>query len=150
MLPLPLLVRVSGTASRIFGEPLEASKQRRFATRFWALLPIALGLSVFLWGLQYKLSLYDPPKAASHQVPMAKLLSKNEQSSVSDKSISAHGKDSATILRGVAQPYLLVLLAVFILILPAMDQNQRWTNPSWRIRRVILDAFFVRPPPFLV
>ena len=81
---------------------------------------------------------------------MAKLLSKNEQSSVSEKSISAHGKDSATILRGVAQPYLLVLLAVFILILPAMDQIQRWTDPAWRIRRAILDAFFVRPPPFLV
>jgi hypothetical protein len=77
---------------------------------------------------------------------MAKLLSRDEQSTVSEKLIPPKGKDLVTILPGVAQPCLLVLLA--ILILPAMDQNRRWTNPSWRIRRVILDAFFVRPPPF--
>ena len=44
---------------------------------------LSLALCVFAWGLQYKLSLYDPPQAASHQVPQAKLLSKNEWSPTS-------------------------------------------------------------------
>ena len=36
-------------------------------------------MCVFTWGLQYKLSLYYPPHSSFHQVPEAKLLSKNEQ-----------------------------------------------------------------------
>ena len=40
---------------------------------------LGLAISVFAWGLQYKLSLYDPPHSTSHEIPEAKLLSRNEQ-----------------------------------------------------------------------
>ena len=110
---------------------------------------MGLALCVFVWGLQYKLSLYDSPKAASHQVPKAKLLSKNEQSTISEESIHTQGKLPAKVLRGVTQPHLLILVAVFILGLPAVRQHQLWANSFCRIRRVNLDAFFVRPPPSL-
>ena len=40
---------------------------------------IGLAISVFTWGLQYKLSLYYPKHSTYHQLPEAKLLSKNEQ-----------------------------------------------------------------------
>jgi len=36
-------------------------------------------MCVFAWGLQYKLSLYDPPGANAHRMAAAKLLTGNER-----------------------------------------------------------------------
>lgn len=113
------------------------------------ILPIGLALCVFSWGLQYKLSLYNPPNASFHRVPKATLLSKNEQSTIYEESASSKTKLLVKILRGETYRGLLILIAAFVLGLPIVIQNQRWANASWRIRRVTLDAFFVRPPPFL-
>jgi hypothetical protein len=57
-------------------------------TPFFLIL-LGLGLSVFGWGLQYKLSLYDPPQASSHQMPQAKLLSQDEQATAAHTSLTA-------------------------------------------------------------
>lgn len=113
------------------------------------LVSIGLALCVFLWGLQYKISLYYPPRASFHQVPKAKLLSEKRQSTISEGSTRPEAKIPAKVFRGVADPHLFILVAVFLLGLQIVVRNQRWANASWRIRRVTLDAFFVRPPPFL-
>lgn len=39
-----------------------------------------LALSIVLWGLAYKLSLYAPAQNSFHSIPHAKLLSENERS----------------------------------------------------------------------
>ncbi|MES2222967.1 MAG: hypothetical protein V4587_18600, partial [Acidobacteriota bacterium] len=46
------------------------------------LLLLGLAVAVFTWGLQYKLSLYDPPQAITRNMPRAKLLSADEQAAV--------------------------------------------------------------------
>jgi|ERR1700728_4234407 hypothetical protein len=44
---------------------------------------VVLGLCVFAWGLKYKLSLYDPPRASSHHIAAAKLLPGKERGAAS-------------------------------------------------------------------
>ena len=56
---------------------------------------IGLAIAVFTWGLQYKLSLYYPPHSTYHQIPEAKLLSRNEQSI---------GADSILLITRAAAP----------------------------------------------
>lgn len=41
-----------------------------------------LGVCVFVWGLNYKLSLYEPPHSISHHMPAAKLLTGKERVAV--------------------------------------------------------------------
>jgi len=59
---------------------------------------LGLAICVFSWGLQYKLSLYDPPQAVSHQFPTAKLLSKNEQSRATDSPRVVRTRTSAKVI----------------------------------------------------
>lgn len=47
-----------------------------------------LALLIFLWGLAYKLSLYEPAQTSMHHIPQAKLLSENERPDVADVSPS--------------------------------------------------------------
>jgi hypothetical protein len=54
-------------------------RNQRPALRVFGLGLAVLGLCVFAWGLKYKLSLYDPPRAISHHMPAAKLLTGNER-----------------------------------------------------------------------
>ena len=63
-----------------------------------ALAFIGLAVCIFMWGLQYKLSLYDPPNAASHRIPMAKLLSRNEQFSPAESPIVIRTRTSTKIV----------------------------------------------------
>jgi hypothetical protein len=46
---------------------------------FGSLAFLGLGICVFGWGLGYKLSLYDQSQTPSHQIPNAKLLSRDEK-----------------------------------------------------------------------
>jgi hypothetical protein len=55
---------------------------------------VALAISVFAWGLQYKLSLYSPAIAVSCRVPIVKLLSDDQvgaESGEHSASPSGHG-----------------------------------------------------------
>lgn len=120
--------------------------------RLWALLFPALALCVFLWGLEYKMSLYEPPHSVSHQIPEAKLLSKNERIGMS----AAESAASATRLNGTASERLvtgpLLFFAIAILAAAAVDQGR--LAPEHREihlpRRLFHRRFFVRPPPTLV
>jgi hypothetical protein len=121
---------------------------RPFLSRF-SLIFLGLGLAVFAWGLQYKLSLYDPPHSVAHQMPEAKLLSKDEHISAPDGQFVDQFK--AKIL-----PALLCSLFVFFLrifdpkIGPAWSYHERERKQPWRVfSSANLDAFFFRPPPIL-
>jgi hypothetical protein len=118
-------------------------------SRFWGILFAALALCVFLWGLQYKLSLYDPPQAASHHVPMAKLLSKNEQSNTTEKSIYAQSSPTIKVLFAVFNVALFSLLIVCVFCLRGLNHRERVQNPSLPLQQALLESFFVRPPPVL-
>jgi hypothetical protein len=127
-----------------------SSTKRQFS-RIGALSCLGLAACVFAWGLQYKLSLYDPPKAASHQVPQAKLLSKNEQSSADSPQV-IRTKTSTKVIYTVPATILFPLLLALSALNPvAPGQQARSANESWRPRqRAFRDRLFGRPPPVLV
>jgi magnesium-transporting ATPase (P-type) len=110
---------------------------------------LGLAVCVFTWGLQYKLSLYDPPQAHSHQIPQAKLLSKNEQIGTTESSLVIQTKTSARTSYIVTTVFFVLLLALSVLNPQGSSQREQRTNRVWHIRRGLFDIFFVRPPPIL-
>jgi hypothetical protein len=118
-------------------------KSRRQLTLLVACL-VTLGAAVFVWGLSYKLSLYDPPQASSHQMPAAKLLSSRER----PRTAIAEFQEPS-----VATPLLIAcaLLALFVPLFRAKTQL------SWILVRVVsqhrrprfadIPQHAFRPPP---
>jgi hypothetical protein len=129
--------------------------QRRIATRSFSILGIVaslvLAFCVFAWGLQYKLSLYDPPQAASHKIPQAKLLSRNERAGVAESPLVVRTKSSTTVSYTVptAAVFFFLLLTHNILKLQKSRQRNQRTNSVWRLQSGLFNFFFVRPPPVL-
>lgn len=124
------------------------------ATRSFNVLGIlaSLGLAVcvFAWGLQYRLSLYDPPQAASHRIPQAKLLSRNERSGIAESPLVARTKTSTRVSYTVPTAvFFFLLLDLSILNPQASGQRKQRTSGVWRLRRGLFNIFFVRPPPIL-
>jgi hypothetical protein len=108
----------------------------------------ALAFCVFMWGLQYKLSLYDPPAAASHHIPMAKLLSKNEQSSSTQSPQVVRTRTSTKVIYTVPTvPFFILLLILSVLNPPISSQREQHESQSWLLHRPYLETYFVRPPP---
>ena len=106
-------------------------------------------MCVFTWGLQYKLSLYDPPQAVSHQIPQAKLLSRDQQSYVRQSPIlqSETGSDKATIALFSLLFFLVLLDAPWRLAQPrrSLDRNAPVRSPN----HANVASLFFRPPPVL-
>jgi hypothetical protein len=106
-----------------------------------------LAVSVFTWGLQYKLSLYYPPHSTFHQIPEAKLLSRNEQSTPTQASLLS----SAKFLGDATQSGLVILtlFAWIVLLRPirARHTEQELVRPWLVSLSARLNAFFFRPPP---
>lgn len=127
--------------------------QRYSAIRAFGLLvtlaTVGLAVCVFAWGLQYKLSLYDPPQAASHKIPQAKLLSGNEQSGIAGSPLVFRAKTSTTVSYAVPSAVLFLLSLTLSISSPAAGQREQRTSRSWHLRRGLLNTFFVRPPPIL-
>ena len=123
---------------------------RRLGSRFNFVF-LWLAISVFSWGLQYKLSLYDPPNASSHKIPSAKLLSKDEQTASIDSALISNAKTSVKAIR-TALPgfFLFFLLALNLLNPPSPGQREQQASRRWfHCHRASLNAFFFRPPPVL-
>jgi hypothetical protein len=106
---------------------------------------VLLAVCVFAWGLKYKLSLYDPPRAVSHNMPAAKLLAGKE------RSVPLAG---AQLRVNPVVPPLLSTLAVAFLALAAAKSRVGfggWIGRSSTLRIVPACArsgnSFVRPPP---
>lgn len=115
--------------------------------RLFTLAFAGLAICVFVWGLQYKLSLYIPSQASSHQVPIAKLLSPNERPKTHQELTNARPNLLAGVLRERAIAALFVLI-VGVFSMPESVRRRR-ANRAKQIQRAILEAFFVRPPPTL-
>jgi hypothetical protein len=109
----------------------------------------ALACCVFLWGLQYKLSLYYPPQATSHHVPMAKLLSKNEQNTTQKASAytQTNPATKALLAPNNLPPFILLVLCAFSMT--ASSFQAAVTQPPVELRQALRETFFVRPPPIL-
>jgi hypothetical protein len=134
--------------------PYPVKMQRWSATRPFSLsviLPtLGLAVCVFAWGLQYKLSLYDPPQSSSHNIPQAKLLSKAEQSGIAENPVAVGTITSARVSCVVPLAvFFFLLLILEISITAASGLRKQCTNHPWHFRRGLLNIFFVRPPPIL-
>src|SRR5271168_622213 len=109
---------------------------------------VGLAISVFTWGLQYKLSLYYPKHSTYHQLPEAKLLSKNEQATATDSLLMSAAKAPSDIVRGGL--FTLTLFA-WVLGVPPISGTTQTKQERTRPRLVSLspglNAFFFRPPP---
>jgi hypothetical protein len=126
------------------------SKDRPFS-RMSVLAFFALAFCVFMWGLQYKLSLYDPPEAASHNFPKAKLLSKNEQSSSLESPLVVRTRTSTRVIYTVPTVVFFILLLTTIVLNPPLSgQREQHASRLWQLRRAHLRTHFVRPPPVFV
>jgi len=114
------------------------------------LLYLGLAVCVFTWGLQYKLSLYDPPPASSHQIPQAKLLSRNERTgTVGSPLVVRLITSSTTNYTAPTAGFLVLLLALSVLNPQESGQRGHRTDRAWLTRRGLLNILFVRPPPIL-
>lgn len=112
---------------------------------------LGLAISVFTWGLQYKLSLYDPPHSTSHDIPEAKLLSRNEQATASGGLFVSSTGVWPLIGQAVSFGLLVyVLLRFNLAAAPRFRHQARIAKRPWRVScRPGLNAFFFRPPPAL-
>jgi hypothetical protein len=112
---------------------------------------IGLAISVFTWGLQYKLSLYYPKHSTYHQLPEAKLLSKNEQPAAAEGLLMTSAKPPQDIVHGAL--FTLTIL-VWILGLPSLavaaQTAPEHSRPWLQSLSARLSAFFFRPPPTFV
>ena len=126
------------------------SKNRPFS-RMRTIVCIGLAFCLFTWGLQYKLSLYDPPQAASHHVPTAKLLSKNEQSSSTGSPLVVRTRTSTKVIYTIPTAVVFILLLTLSVLNPPLSgQREQRASRFWHLRRAHLRTYFVRPPPVLV
>ncbi len=112
---------------------------------------LGVGLCVFAWGLRYKLSLYDPPHAASHNIPIAKLLSKDElPETLRPTGLAADAGAFAGLLLLRSWPPNMVPSWVF-----AETHRRVLSQPGSQPSRASilessgLHSFFFRPPPVL-
>jgi len=97
--------------------------------------------------MQYKLSLYYPLHASSHQVPMAKLLSKNEQSNIQEISKYTQTNPAIKALLTPSNVLLSILFVVSAASMPASKFRVAVDHPPLELRQALREAFFVRPPP---
>jgi len=114
-----------------------------------AIMFLGLALAVFTWGLQYKLSLYDPPEAVSHEIPQAKLLSRDEQTGTTESSLTT----KASVADKTMQTALLGLLFSLFLVWNTprrLELFGKYSDINQPVRppgQASLNAFFFRPPP---
>jgi hypothetical protein len=125
------------------------SKSRQFGL-FGSLAFLGLAFCIFAWGLQYKLSLYDPPQTASHQIPKAKLLSRDEQSSTAESPLVIRTKTSTSVIyTAPTVVFLILFLAISLLNPPASRRVEKRASRLLHLHRAVLNTLFVRPPPAL-
>lgn len=116
----------------------------------WLLLFATLGCCVFIWGLQYKLSLYDPPQTTTHHVPAAKLLSRDEQVNAHETSTYAQFKPAMKSLLALSNVLPLILFLVSAFGMRALSFQSALNQPRVDFRQALGESFFVRPPPVLL
>jgi hypothetical protein len=110
---------------------------------------VALAISVFSWGLGYKLSLYAPHRSNAHNIIQAKLLSKNERA-VTKKSDLGGDYLPPPPAQQVLLFAIALCLTAFALNSSTFSRSNIEPNASWHRRRSTgLNRFFYRPPPIV-
>jgi hypothetical protein len=115
------------------------------------LIPLLLiVVGIFVWGVRYKLSLYDSPVSPSRSVAEAKLLSPNERPG----SVQTASQIRPQIIPSSHLYFQIVLIAtIFMSILPArLIRINAAASPLARYHADCSSSFFsFRPPPsFLI
>jgi hypothetical protein len=104
-----------------------------------------LGVCVFLWGLSYKLSLYNLNQRSLHTIPDAKLLSKDEDSR------AVEGVQQALARAAFPLPSLLFQVAVVTIAIAWAGSNRRHLDErssESKLQVALPDAsLYFRPPP---
>ncbi len=122
--------------------------------RVWAIRPAlvfaTLAISVFLWGLGYKLSLYEPTKSAIHSIPTAKLFSESER--IKLDGIALGGSVKTYPLSGMQTALWTAILLCWILVTASPLSRTEMQASFFRRHgsrkvRAQLHAFLFRPPP---
>ena len=152
---------------------MNASSTRRPRFSRFTLCLLGLAFCVFTWGLQYKLSLYDPPQAASHSsFHSAKLLSRGSSKLPRPRAlccIKSEGAPDKTVWQR-SSSILLPLFAILNSLKPpaafrrnrdakrpsrqlSQDQFERLLFPSPSRSRLVsypLESRRTRPSPYLL
>jgi hypothetical protein len=109
-----------------------------------------LGTCVFFWGFGYKLSLYETQGPTLHNIPEAKLLSKNEDPNATDSL-------RLCLASAVAAQSALIAISAAVIVFwsnsvnpPVSSFTARTPEPPSPRTRFILGAFSFRPPPIHV
>lgn len=105
----------------------------------------ALTVAIFVWGLSYKLSLYDPNPQTIQKIPAARMLSENER-------MDSQAAVLLTSSNRAALPFLCtaVLLALYrsrSRRCQAILHHPAGNPPRGTLQTNALTAFFFRPPP---
>jgi len=112
-----------------------------------------LAFSVFLWGLGYKLSLYEPTQGNFHQIPRAKLLSEDERPSIAVASADP-GRPAEAVHEalGVFESAFLLLLFTFCSFAEYITELRAPKNarPRRQLCAARFGTFLFRPPPCFV
>jgi hypothetical protein len=116
------------------------------------LIPLLLIVfGIFVWGLQYKLSLYNSPGNASRLVPEAKLLSPNER----PQSVQVGSLQTAVLSSLQATPapaldlrtFLIAVISLFIFTLKFARAHVTAFHDARHSSYAISSYFSFRPPP---
>ena len=132
---------------------LNTLRPRRISFSWRSLVFLGLTLTVFTWGLQYKLSLYNSLHDASRRIPDAKLLSRNEQTRGPDSPLTSIAKPA---LRRISVYVVLPAVLLFFWVglnffREAACAGDRPDSLRQRVRSFAsLSAFFFRPPPVAI
>lgn len=126
---------------------MSVSYPKRVRFSWLTLIAFGLAVSVFIWGLQYKLSLYY---AQNHQIP-AKLLSKKERPVLKDSPLLDDSKTLGTDSQ-FREPCVFPLCVLTSLnFRSTVPLKRNWDSEDLRhlLRFASLSVFFFRPPPAL-
>ena len=118
----------------------------------WTMFFVGVALSVFLWGLRYKVSLYDPPQASSHQMPAAKLLTGKKQIVTKGSVLIQASEEGRTaIMTWLASFSVFFALTFDLAARLRFIPLRRAAEPLLRLRLdASLSSHFFRPPPILL
>jgi hypothetical protein len=107
---------------------------------------VGLTLAVFTWGLQYKLSLYESPHAASRHMPAAKLLTGEERSTIPATNIDRVSSPASTVAIKTLTLAFFALLGVN-LIPRRTGRAPGFVTVRTTSGRTTIATLFTRPPP---
>lgn len=128
------LMRINSTSRRIF--------------TLRAMGVVFLACAVFGWGLQYKISLYNPANEFLTSIPHAKLLSQKERPTAQENRISSSSVSPRSQMSEFFPLLLLVTLAMGLRLTTSICMRTADIHDdSLQPQRAHLNFFWFRPPP---